>query len=39
MTEVRKVFDWIAFWGSLLFFSVIVLLVLLLGFGLYLLCE
>ena len=39
MTEVRKVFDWIAFWGSLLFFSVIVLLVLLLGFGLYLLFE
>ena len=39
MTEVRKVFDWIAFWGSLLFFSVIVLLVLLLGFGLYLMCE
>ena len=39
MTEVRKVFDWKDFWGSLLFFSVIVLLVLLLGFGLYLLCE
>ena len=32
-------FDWMAFWGSLLFFSVVVLLVLLLGFGFYLMCA
>lgn len=32
-------FDLMAFLGALLFFSVIVLLVLLLGFGFYLLCE
>lgn len=37
-TEVRKVFDLRAFLGALLFFSVIVLFVLLLGFGFYLLC-
>ena len=39
MTEVRKVFDWMAFWGSLLFFAAVVLLVLLFGFGFYLMCA